>query len=135
MQTLSETGSTFGGLGSTHPPETYECPPPPPRLGYCIETSLSFFSHNSNASDDGRLVAKREGQALAASLDATYAECSSLLSDGVQQALDTAVQLTFTNSHRRTGTKGFFRRKKNQTNSAKDDEPLPPVMPPAGTIY
>ena len=34
-----------------------------------------------------------EGQALAASLGVPYAECSSLLNDGVQQAIETAVEL------------------------------------------
>ena len=81
----------------------------------------------------GTIVAKREGQAIAASLGVTYAECSSLLSDGVQQALNTAVELTSRNPQRRSATKGFFQRKGRKSNSGKENEPVPPVMPPAGT--
>ena len=94
-----------------------------------------FFPYNSDGSDNRYIVAKREGQALAASLGATYAECSSLLNEGVQQAIDTAVELTLTSPRQRSSAiKGFFKSKSKKSNSAKEDELLPPVMPPAGTV-
>ena len=72
-----------------------------------------------------------EGQSLASSLGVAYAECSSLLGDGVQQAINTAVELAVENKKTTSSKKGYFRGKRG-SNSAKQNEPLPPVLPPAG---
>ena len=89
---------------------------------------------NSNVGDD-RIVTKREGESLADHLGVTYAECSSLLSDGVQQAINTAVKLAVNNHHCRTcQRKGFFWSKNKRSKSGKKSEPLPPVLPPAGIL-
>ena len=76
----------------------------------------------------------REGQDLAASLGIAYAECSSLLNDGVHQALNTAVELTFLPQRQVNSRKGFFKSKSRKSKSANEQEPVPPVLPPAGTV-
>ena len=84
-------------------------------------------------SDDGPIVTMREGQDLAASLDIAYAECSSLLNDGVHQALNTAVELTVLFQRQVNSRKGFLRSKSRRCKSANEQEPVPPVLPP-GTV-
>ena len=76
----------------------------------------------------------REGQDLAASLGIAYAECSSLLNDGVHQALNTAVELTILFQRQVNSRKGFLRSKSRRCKSANEQEPVPPVLPPAGTV-
>lgn len=92
---------------------------------------LSFWNY-SNASEGRWIVAKSEGQSLASSLGTTYAECSSLLGEGVQQAINTAVELAVANMKIKSSKKGYFRGKGKGSNSAKQNEPLPPTLPPAG---
>ena len=87
----------------------------------------------SNISDDGPIVTMREGQDLAASLDIAYAECSSLLNDGVHQALNTAVELTVLFQRQVNSRKGFLRSKSRRCKSANEQEPVPPALPP-GTV-
>ena len=89
---------------------------------------------SSNISDDRRVVTMREGQDLAASLGIAYAECSSLLNDGVHQALNTAVELTFLSQRQVNSRKGFFKSIRRKSKSANEQEPVPPVLPPAGTV-
>lgn len=93
-------------------------------------------SSNSNASDGRDIVSTREGKALAASLEVTYAECSSLTNDGVQQALNKATELAinFISQEKSMTSKalGFFKRRSKNSSSVKDQEPLPPELPPAG---
>ena len=91
------------------------------------------FMH-SNISDDGPIVTMREGQDLAASLGIAYAECSSLLNDGVHQALNTAVELTVFPQRQVNSRKGFFKSIRRKSKSANEQEPIPPVLPPAGTV-
>lgn len=88
---------------------------------------------NSSVGDDG-IVTKREGKSLANHLGITYAECSSLLSHGVQQAINTAVELAVNNLRRNSPRKGFFGSKNKTSNSGKESKPLPPVLPPAGIL-
>ena len=75
----------------------------------------------------------REGHDLAASLGIAYAECSSLLNDGVHQALNTAVELTFLFQRQVISRKRFSRSKSRRRKSANEQEPVPPVLPP-GTV-
>ena len=98
------------------------------------ERFVFVFLVNSTAST----VSTREGDALATSLGVSYyAECSSLTNDGVQPALTKAVELAvnFINQEKHSPSKllGFFKRKSKNSTSAKDEEPLPPELPPAGT--
>ena len=98
---------------------------------------ISFLSlNNSNASGDRDIVTTREGKALATSLEVSYAECSSLTNDGVQQALNKAAELagTFINQEKSVTSKalGFFKRRSKNSCSVKDQEPPPPELPPAG---
>ena len=83
-------------------------------------------------------MSTREGKALAASLDVSYAECSSLTQDGVQVALNKATELAlnFIKQEKSMASKavGFFKRRSKNSTSVKDQEPVPPVLPPAGTI-
>ena len=76
----------------------------------------------------------REGQDLAASLGIAYAECSSLLNDGVHQALNTAVELTFLPQRQVNLRKGFFKSIRRKSKSANEQDSVPPVLPPAGTV-
>ena len=92
------------------------------------------LSSSRNISDDRRVVTMREGQDLAASLGIAYAECSSLLNDGVHQALNTAVELTFLPQRQVNSRKGFFKSIRRKSKSANEQEPVPPVLPPAGTV-
>lgn len=77
-----------------------------------------------------------EGKSLADSLGVTYAECSSILNDGVQQALHTAVELAVNNINAprfsKTRCKGFKMSKKKTSNFDSENKLLPPVLPPAG---
>ena len=98
---------------------------------------ISLLSpNNSNGSGDRDIVSTREGEALAKSLEVSYAECSSLTNDGVQQALNkaTGLALTFINQEKSVMSKavGFFKRRSKNSCSLKDQEPLPPELPPAG---
>ena len=98
---------------------------------------ISFLSpNNSNASGGRDIVSTREGKALATSLEVSYAECSSLTNDGVQQALNKATELAinFINQEKSVTSKalGFFKRSSKNSCSVKDQEPLPPELPPAG---
>ena len=43
LQVPSKTGSTFGGLGGTHPPKTYSSTPPPPPRG-CMSVVFHGFA-------------------------------------------------------------------------------------------
>jgi len=92
--------------------------------------------NNSNEHGDRDILSTREGKALATSLEVSYAECSSLTNDGVQQALNKATQLAvnFINQEKSVTSKalGFFKRRSKNTGSVKDQEPLPPELPPAG---
>ena len=76
----------------------------------------------------------REGKDLAASLGIAYAECSSLLNDGVFQAFKTAVELTFLLQRQVNSREGFFKSIRRRCKSANEQEPIPPVLPPAGTV-
>ena len=98
---------------------------------------ISFLSpNNSSVSGDRDIVSTREGKALATSLEVSYAECSSLTNDGVQQALNKATELAinFINQEKSVTSKalGFFKRRSKNSCSVKDKEPLPPELPPAG---
>ena len=97
-------------------------------------TVVFFFFPSSNVSDVTPIVTMREGQDLAASLGITYAECSSMLNDGVHQALNTAVELTFLLQRQVNSRKGFFKIRSRKSKSANEQEPVPPVLPPAGTV-
>jgi len=66
-------------------------------------------------------VTNGEGQALAASLGVPYAECSSLLNDGVQEAIETAVYMYMSFSPQRSSVKKRFLNSKS-------------ILPPAGTV-
>ena len=96
----------------------------------------SLSSSDTNAPEDRDIVSAREGKALATSLEVSYAECSSRTNDGVQQALNKATELavTFINQEKSMTSKalGFFKRRSKNTSSVKDQEPLPPELPPAG---
>ena len=81
-------------------------------------------------------MTRKEGKSLADSLGVTYAECSSLLNDGVQQALHTAVELAVNNINAPRCFKprysGFKMSKKKTSNFDNENKLLPPVLPPAG---
>ena len=59
-----------------------------------------------------------------------------MTNDGVQQALNKAAELavTFINQEKSVTSKalGFFKRRSKNSCSVKDQEPLPPELPPAG---
>lgn len=80
---------------------------------------------NKNPTSPCRHVTEGEGKSLASSQGATYAECSSLLNDGVQQAINKAVELAVTHS-------SVSRHKKKTFKLNKETKPLPPILPPAG---
>ena len=95
-----------------------------------------FFLTNSNASGGRSFVSTTEGMALAESLGVSYTECSSLTNNGVSQALNKAAEMAvnFNNQSKSSASRvlGFFKRKSKNFNSVKDQEPLPPELPPAG---
>ena len=97
---------------------------------------ISFLSLSNSTSGGRDIVSTREGKALASSLEVSYAECSSLTNDGVQQALNKATELaiSFINQEKSVTSKalGFFKRRNKNSCSVKDQEPLPPELPPAG---
>ncbi|KAL9981519.1 hypothetical protein ACROYT_G010227 [Oculina patagonica] len=114
-------------------PELRHFVPEAPILLLATKTDLRG---GNNTNHNRTIVETREGKALATSLDVTYAECSSLTNDGVQEALNTATGLAvnFINKGRGINSKtmGFFKRRSKNSSSVKNQEPLPPVLPPAG---
>ena len=98
---------------------------------------ICFLSpNNSNASLGRDIVSTTEGKALVTSLEVSYAECSSLKNDEVQQALTKATKLavTFIIQEKSVTSKAlrFHKRRSKNSCSVKDQEPLPPELPPAG---
>ena len=79
-------------------------------------------------------MSAKEGKDLATSLgvNVSYADCSSLTDDGVQEATNKAMELAIDNfinqkKHSSSKLKGFFKRKSKNSTSVKDEEQLPPA--------
>ncbi|XP_067032114.1 rho-related protein racA-like isoform X2 [Acropora muricata] len=116
-------------------PEVSDFAPNVPILLLATKTDLRD-GYNPSLSDR-QIVKSKEGKSLADSLGVTYAECSSLLNDGVQQALHTAVELAVNNIHAprcfKPSYRGFKMSKRKTSNYFDNENKLlPPVLPPAG---
>lgn len=104
---------------------------------YEPETPIVLLATKTDLRNSRSTVSTREGMALAETLGVSYAECSSITNTGVQEALNKAAEMavsfnTQSKSSASARVLGFFKRKSKNSTSVKDQENLPPELPPAG---
>lgn len=104
---------------------------------YEPETPILLLATKTDLRNSRSTVSTREGMALAETLGVSYAECSSITNTGVQEALNKAAEMavsfnTQSKSSASARVLGFFKRKSKNSTSVKDQENLPPELPPAG---
>ncbi|XP_022798746.1 rho-related protein racA-like isoform X1 [Stylophora pistillata] len=104
---------------------------------YEPETPILLLATKTDLRNSRSTVSTREGMALAETLGVSYAECSSITNTGVQEALNKAAEMavsfnTQSKSSASARVLGLFKRKSKNSTSVKDQENLPPELPPAG---